>query len=136
MNGAGTYIFRISGALTTVANSIVTIAGGASECDIFWTPTATTLGADSTFIGTDIDNAGITVGNNVTWNGRALDFATTVTTNNDTITVPVCAAPATLNVIKHVVNNNGGVSAAANFNLYVKRFGSDVVGSPALGTEV
>lgn len=47
---------------------------------------ATTLGADSLFKGTVIDDAGITVGNNVTREGRALDYATTVTTNNSTIT--------------------------------------------------
>lgn len=90
LSGAGTFIFRTSApsnALTTLANSIVVLTGGASACDVFWTPTAaTTLGADSLFKGTVIDDAGITVGNNVTREGRALDYATTVTTNNSTIT--------------------------------------------------
>ena len=97
LNGAGTYIFRIDGALTTVANSVVTLAGGASTCDVFWTPTgATTLGANSTFAGTDIDDAGITIGSTVTWTGRALAFGGTVSTDTDTISVPSCtvAAPA------------------------------------------
>src|SRR3989344_8709456 len=94
LSGAGTYIFRITGALTSVANSTVTLSG-ASACDVFWTPTeATTLGANSTFVGTDIDAAGITLGSNVTWNGRALAFGGTVTTAvDDTITVPVCTTP-------------------------------------------
>jgi hypothetical protein len=91
LNGAGTYIFRINGALTTVASSVVSVSNGASACDIWWTPTAaTTLGANSTFIGTDIDNSGITIGSTVTWTGRALAFAGTVTTNTDTITAPNC----------------------------------------------
>lgn len=122
LNGVGTYIFRISGALNTVANSIVTLAGGASSCDIFWTPNATTLGADSTFKGTVIDDAGITVGNNVTWEGRALNFATTVTTNNDTITVPTCSVPSgtgTLHVIKNVINLGGGTAVASDFIISV-----------------
>jgi hypothetical protein len=84
---SGTYIFRSTGALNTVANSAVS---GGDSCDIFWTPVATTLGANSTFKGTVIDDAGITVGANTTWNGRALAFGGTITTDTDTITVPSC----------------------------------------------
>lgn len=91
LNSSGTYVFRINGALTTVANSSV---AGASACNVFWTPTqATTLGANSSFAGTDIDAAGITVGSTVNWTGRALAFGGTVTTNSDTISVPSCSAP-------------------------------------------
>ncbi|OVE78584.1 hypothetical protein BVY00_02385, partial [bacterium G20] len=67
LSGSGTYIFRVNGALTTVANSAVRLASSASACDIFWTPTAaTTLGANSTFIGTDIDASGVTIGDTIT----------------------------------------------------------------------
>ncbi len=91
LSGSGTYIFRITGALTTVANSVVTLTGSASACDVFWTPTeATTLGANTTFVGTDIDAAGITIGSTVTWTGRALAFGGTVSTDVDTITTPSC----------------------------------------------
>lgn len=93
LTGGGTYIFRMDGALTTGANSIVSFAGGASACDVWWTPIqATTLGANSTFVGSVVDAAGITIGNTVTWNGQALAFGGTVSTLNDTITVPTCAA--------------------------------------------
>ena len=85
---SGTYIFRSTGALNTVANSVVS---GGNACDVFWTPTATTLGANSTFFGTVIDDAGITVGAVTTWLGRALAFGGTVTTDTNTITVPNCA---------------------------------------------
>lgn len=142
LSGSGTYIFRINGALTTVANSVVTLAG-ASACDVFWTPTAsTTLGANSTFVGTDIDASGITVGSTVNWTGRALAFGGTVTTDTDTITAPTCGAPlvipptstlATLHVVKQVVNNSGGTAIASNFNLHVKLSGVEVAGSPAIG---
>ena len=94
LSGNGTYIFRVSGALTTVANSAVTLTGGASACDVFWTPAAaTTLGANSTFVGTNIDPSGITIGSTVTRVGRSLAFGGTVTTNADTMTVPTCTAP-------------------------------------------
>jgi type VI secretion system secreted protein VgrG len=98
--GGGTYIFLVNGALNTVANQPgVTLSGGASACDVWWAPIGgttlgaqTTLGATPNFIGTDIDPAGITVGANENWSGRALDFQTTVTTNNDTISVPACSS--------------------------------------------
>ena len=35
LNGAGTYIFRMTGALNTSANSVVRLTGGASACDVF-----------------------------------------------------------------------------------------------------
>ena len=96
LSGSGTFIFRIDGALTTVANSSVTFANGASACDLYWTPAAaTTLGATSTFAGTDIDASGVTVGSTVTWTGRALAFGGTVSTTSDTITVPTCSSTST-----------------------------------------
>jgi len=97
LSGNGTYIFRITGALTTSANSVVALANGASVCDVFWTPIeATTLGANSTFAGTDIDEAGITIGSTVGWSGRALAFGGTVTTDTDTISRPACAGAVSL----------------------------------------
>ncbi len=126
LSGSGTYIFRINGALTTVANSNVTLTNGASAGDVFWTPTAaTTLGANTTFIGTDIDAAGITIGSTVTWTGRALAFGGTVSTDADTITVPT-----TLHIIKLVV---GGTAVPSDFTIHVKQGGVDVAGSPAPG---
>ncbi len=139
LNGSGTYIFRAVGSLTSTDNSHITWSGsGASACNIFWTPTAaTTLGANTTFVGTIIDNANaITVGANTTWTGQALSLgAGTVTTGDtDTITVPVCSSSlATLNVIKQVVNNSGGIALASAFALHVTHLGVDVTGSPATG---
>lgn len=92
LSGAGTYIFRSGGALNTVAGSTVNLGPGASACDVFWTPNgATTLNANSTFIGTIIPVAqDITVLDATSWIGRALTFGHTVTTPdaNVTITVP------------------------------------------------
>lgn len=133
LTGSGTYIFRMTGALTTVANSVVRTSG-ASACDVWWTPgEATTLGANSTFFGNNIDASGITLGNNVSWIGRALAFGGTVTTAiDDTITAPTCSAPppaaqsAALTLVKTVVNNNGGTKAVSDFPLSV---GGTVVAS-------
>lgn len=90
LSGSGTFIFRPVGALTSTAGAVVTLTG-ASACDVFWTPSAaTTLAANTSFAGTIIGNAGVTVGANTTWIGRSLAFGGTVTTDTDTITVPSC----------------------------------------------
>jgi hypothetical protein len=92
LNGVGLYLFRMDGALTTTANSMVTVAG-ASPCDVWWTPTqATTLGANSTFSGSVIDASGITIGDMVTWTGQALSFGGAVSTSRDTVSDPGCPA--------------------------------------------
>lgn len=150
LSGSGTYIFRINGSLTTAASSSVTLTNGASACDIFWTPVdnaiISSLGANSTFFGTLIDTVRLDIRTNVTWIGRALLFDGAVSTVvDDTITVPSgCTppppAPATLHVIKHVINNDGGTAAASSFTLHVVGASSmggvsDVAGSPAAGVE-
>lgn len=128
LSGAGTYIFRIDGALTSAPGAIITLTG-ASACDVFWTPTgATSLAANNTFKGTVIDAAGITVGANTTWDGRALAFGGTVITDTNTITAPAaCSAQppyggsrqGTINVVKMVINDNGGTKTVADFPLFV-----------------
>lgn len=135
LDGNGTYIFRAVGALTSAAGAVVTL-NNASACDVFWTPTqATTLAANTTFIGTVIDDAGITVGANTTWSGRALAYGGTVTTDTNTITVPICApATANLRIVKQVVNNSTGTSTPSAFSLSVKLANVNVAGSPAFGT--
>jgi hypothetical protein len=121
LTGSGTYIFRMTGSLNTSPNSVLAVAGGASACNVWWTPgsgAATTLGANSTFGGTDIDASGITVGNLVIWTGRALSFGGTVTTSTDTISSSACATSSSTgsgNGTNKITNTNAsqGVSAAS-----------------------
>ena len=64
LNGTGVYIFRPGGALTTEANASFVLAGGACESDVYWAPVgATTIGANTNFVGNILDAAGITIGN-------------------------------------------------------------------------
>lgn len=85
---SGDYLFRSTGALNTVANSSVT---GGTSCNINWTPGgATTMGANSSFMGTIIDDAGVTIGSNVSLAGKVLSFGGTVSTDKDTITTQAC----------------------------------------------
>ncbi|MFB5605813.1 MAG: ice-binding family protein [Nitrosarchaeum sp.] len=90
LSGNGNYIFKIGGALTTVANSNVKLTNGAQASNITWVPTgATTLGANSNFAGIILDAAGVTIGNGVSIIGQVLAFGGTVTTGPSVkITVP------------------------------------------------
>lgn len=98
LNGAGVYVFRPGGALTTGANTSLALVNGACASDVFWAPIgATTLGANAaatqtpTFSGNILDPAGITIGQFANLTGRALAFGGTVTTDANTISVPACA---------------------------------------------
>src|SRR6185312_2651938 len=83
LSGNGNYVFKIDGALTTVANSDVHLADGAQASNVSWVPTgATTLGANSNFAGTILDAAGVTIGDNTSVTGRVLAFGGTVTTGH------------------------------------------------------
>ncbi|MEI6296430.1 MAG: ice-binding family protein [bacterium] len=131
LDGPGVYVFRSGAALTTGANSNILLINGATADNVFWAPVgATTLGANSSFVGNILDDAGITLGSSATLLGRALAFGELVKTNStNTITVP-----ATLRVVKVVVNGGGGTAVSSDFSLSVKKAGVNVSGSPALGT--
>jgi hypothetical protein len=61
----------------------------------------------------------------------------TITITNDDIsaTAPPVQEKATLHVIKHITNDDGGTAVATNFNLNVKSLGSDDYSSSAPGNE-
>jgi len=152
LSGAGTYIFRAGGALTTGANSKVVATNGACASDVFWTPVgATTLGANSstqaspTFLGNIFRGAAgglsITLGKFVNLEGRTLAFGSTVTTDSNTMKVPTCVSSsgggegplANYYIIKNVVNKNGSTGVASNFTVHVrdtKNSGFDVINAP------
>ncbi|MFA5080461.1 MAG: ice-binding family protein [Candidatus Paceibacterota bacterium] len=126
LNGSGTYIFRSDGALNVTTGAIVSLTGGATVNNVFWTPTFTTLAANTVFKGIVIDDSGITVGANTAWVGSALSFGGTVTTDNDNITAATYIPPVssehkdgTINVVKIVINDNGGVKKISDFPLFV-----------------
>ncbi len=126
-DGGNVWVFKSAGALTTGASTVgfpsVALANGASATNVFWAPTATSLGANfaisatPTFIGTIIDPAGITLGHFANLLGRALDFQTTVIADTNIITVPTAPSTATLTLVKTITNNNGGARPLADFPL-------------------
>ena len=137
LDGAGTYIFRTPFNLTSSGS--INFINGARACDLFWR-----VGTDATingtsFAGTILSSTGVHfVGAGVTLDGRALAVGADVTLLDTTISGPTCAVPtpplpATLHVVKTVINDNGGTSVASNFTLAVT--GTNVSTSSFAGSE-
>ena len=86
------WIFQATSDLVTASASSVSLVNGAQACNVFWQVTSSaTLGSGSTFVGTIMALASITMADDVTVNGRALARDGNVTLINDTITGSSCA---------------------------------------------
>ena len=91
------FIFQAGTTLTTAAGSLVSLAGGAQACNVFWQiGSSATLGASSLLRGSVLAHTSITVGAGVTMHGRALALNGAVTLDNDAVSVPHCAGEATV----------------------------------------
>ncbi|MFA4885376.1 MAG: ice-binding family protein, partial [Desulfotomaculaceae bacterium] len=136
------FVFQVGSTLTTASGSNVNLINGARYCRTFWqVGSSATLGTNSDFVGHIFAMDSITATTGAKVQGQLLARNGAVTLDSNTITNGFCAAPpappttATLNVIKHVINDDSGTAVAANFNLHVKTSGSDVAASPAPGVE-
>lgn len=131
------FIFKTASTLITASASHVSLINRAQACNVFWqVGSSVTLGTTSDFKGNILAFSSITDNGGSTVVGRFLARNAAVTLNNTVINRAVCAggAPATLHVIKLVINGNNGHAAASDFMIHVKLAGAEVVGSPASGT--
>jgi len=89
---SGVWIFQIVSTLTTAAgNSQVLLSGGAVPHNVFWqVGSSATLGTNTTFAGTIMAQASITVNTGATLNGRALARTGAVTLDSNPVNVPPC----------------------------------------------
>jgi hypothetical protein len=94
LSGTGVYIFQIVSALTTAAGpgaSQVTLSGGATAHNVFWqVGSSATLGSGSTFAGTIMAKASITLGTGAILNGRALAETGAISLDSNPVNVPPC----------------------------------------------
>jgi len=90
--GSGVYIFQIVSTLTTAAtNSDVILSGGATSENVYWqVGSSATLGTTTTFAGTIMAQASISLGTGATLNGRALARTGAVTLLSNAVNVPPC----------------------------------------------
>jgi len=135
LDGDGVYIFRSTSSIAQTAGGTMNLINGATACNVFWQiPAAMTFGAVGDIAGTIITNTElISFVSGVNLQGRAF-AATQVTMDNNQITEPTCAGEtATLNVIKTVVNNDGGTATASDFTIGVT--GTNVSPSSFAGSE-
>ncbi|PIZ85825.1 hypothetical protein COX94_02015 [Candidatus Nomurabacteria bacterium CG_4_10_14_0_2_um_filter_33_9] len=123
LDGSGIYIFRASSDF--ISSGSIALTNGARACDVYWQVNTLATINGTSFVGTIIAGTGVHFGNNVALNGRALALGGDVTLLNNTISGPTCAVPdpdpdpATLHVIKTVINNNGGTAIASDFTIDV-----------------
>jgi len=91
-NANGVWIFQIVSTLITAAgNSQVILAGGAQSSNVFWqVGSSATLGTNTTFAGTIMAQASITLNNGATLDGRALARTGAVTLQDNPVNVPAC----------------------------------------------
>jgi len=92
LSGNGVYIFQIVSTLTTAANnSQVILSGGATSEDVFWqVGSSATLGTTTTFAGTVMAQASVSLDTGATLNGRALARTGAVTLLSNPVNVPSC----------------------------------------------
>jgi Ice-binding-like/Bacterial Ig-like domain len=92
LSGNGVYIFQIVSTLTTAANnSQITLSNGATAQDVFWqVGSSATLGTTTTFEGTIMAQASISVDTGAILDGRALARTGTVTLLSNPVNVPPC----------------------------------------------
>jgi hypothetical protein len=95
LSGNGVYIFQIVSTLTTAANdSDVILSGGATSEDVFWqVGSSATLGTTTTFAGTIMAQASVSLDTGATLNGRALARTGGVTMLSNQVNVPACPGP-------------------------------------------
>jgi hypothetical protein len=90
-NANAVWIFQIASSLTTLGNSSVVLAGGASAHNIFWqVGSSATLGTNSTFNGSILALTSVSLTTGATLNGRALARNGAVTLDTNMVNVPAC----------------------------------------------
>ena len=95
LSGNGVYIFQIVSTLTTAANnSQVILSGGALAQDVFWqVGSSATLGTTTTFAGTIMAQASVSLDTGAILDGRALARTGAITLLSNPVNVPPCPGP-------------------------------------------
>ncbi|HWD95596.1 MAG TPA: ice-binding family protein [Acidimicrobiales bacterium] len=94
-DASAVFIFQAGSTLTTASGASVVLEGGAQACNVFWqVGSSATLGSTTSFVGTILALASITLNSGASVDGRLLAQTGAVTLNDNLITVPTCATGA------------------------------------------
>jgi hypothetical protein len=95
-NPDAVWVFQIPESLTTASSSRILLTNGASACNVYWQIGASaTLGTHSTFVGTIMALASITVTTGTNIEGRALARTGAVTLDDNRIFAGSCSTATT-----------------------------------------
>jgi type VI secretion system secreted protein VgrG len=90
------WVFQAGSTLITSSGSRVMMLNGAQPCNVFWqVGSSTTLGTNSTFVGTIMALTSISLQTGATLDGRALARNGAVTLDTNTITRSACSTSTT-----------------------------------------
>jgi hypothetical protein len=94
LSGTGDFVLQIGSTLTTASSSSISLINGAQAGNVFWqVGSSATLGADTSFYGSILADASITMNTGAIMFGRALALGGAVTLDSNEITVvPEAAA--------------------------------------------
>ncbi|HEY5560325.1 MAG TPA: ice-binding family protein [Clostridiaceae bacterium] len=141
----GVFVFKTNSTLITASNSSVSLLNKARFCRTFWkVGSSATLGTNSHFVGHIFALDSITANTGATVQGQLLARNGSVTLDNNVITNGFCAGtsnipkkpivtpkPTTLNVIKKVINDDGGKAIASDFKVHLKNLGNGATVIPS-----
>ena len=100
------FVIQAGSTLTTATNSAVVLTGDAQACNVFWqVGSSATLNTDTTFVGTVMALASITVQTGTSVTGRVLARTGAVTLDDNVITRPTCHP--SIGIVKTTNGGNG-----------------------------
>ena len=124
------FVFRINGALTSVAASSMILLNSALPSNIFWLAEGAVALADSTlFNGTAFaHNAAAGIGNGSAINGRLISNFGAITTDNNTITNPVnpSVIPIGSTISTFILFTSNGNVTNTPAGTYIGNIGTDI----------
>lgn len=92
-DASSVFIFQATSDLVTASSSVVNLIGGAQACHVFWqVASSTTLGTDSSFVGTIMSLTSTGLNTRATLVGRAMARNANVTLDQNVITNSPCAS--------------------------------------------
>ncbi len=94
-DASAVFIFQAGSTLVTASASSVVLEGGAQACNVYWqVGSSATLGSTTSFVGTILALASVTLNSGATVDGRVFAQTGAVTLNDNVITVPTCSTPS------------------------------------------